>query len=74
MNIGDVVLAEVYDDDWRAGTIIGRTERANGQVFYRVSVRGSSSPFNLTAKRLRNQELLIADAFTPPPDPFSRKA
>ena len=51
--IGDRVEAEVYNDDWRPATIIGRKLRGNGQVFYRISVKGIVSAPHLSARRLR---------------------
>ena len=46
-------MAEIYDGDWREGTIIGKRTRANGLTFYEVSFRSNSRVPWLTTKRMR---------------------
>lgn len=50
---GQPVLAEVYDGEWFPATVIGTRTRANGQVFYRLSVKQAEGTPWLSAKRLR---------------------
>jgi hypothetical protein len=51
--IGEVIEAEVWDNEWREGTIISKKVRANGQTYFQVVVRRISHTPYLTAKRIR---------------------
>jgi hypothetical protein len=50
---GAQVSVEVWDGEWRPGVVIGIALRANGQTFYRISVRKLAFTPYVTAKRLR---------------------